>query len=63
VVAARPGAGDVVVQVFASADDAQAAADANSQGFTDAEAEGTVVITSTEANQGLADEVAAVVFG
>lgn len=63
VVAAREGAGDVVVQVFATEDDAATAKQANSQGFTTAEAEGTVVITATENNDDLQNEVASVVFG
>jgi hypothetical protein len=60
---ARPGAGDVSVQVFATEDDAKTAKEANSQGFTTAEAEGTIVITGTEANDALQNEVASVVFG
>jgi hypothetical protein len=63
IVASRSGAGDVVVQVFASGDDAKTAKQANSQGFTTAEAEGTVVITATENNDDLQNEVAGIVFG
>lgn len=63
IVASRAGAGDVVVQIFASEDDAATAKQANSQGFTTAEAEGTVVITATENNDDLQNEVATVVFG
>ena len=63
VVASRPGAGEVVVQVFASEEDAATAKEANSQGFTTAEAEGTVVVTAKKSDDALQNEVAGVVFG
>jgi hypothetical protein len=63
VLATRPGAGQVAVQVFASEDDATSAKQANSRGSTTAEAEGTVVITAPRNDDELQNEVASVVFG